>query len=174
MTYWNAIKDSRNPSDFRAYATRFPGGLFVELANSRISSLEAEAKENERKQLEAAADERIRNTRLFDVRNDGGTEGTLTVAPGAISFEVRKRSEKNDRKNISFPCSEVKRVETGKSAFALPHVNFYLVPVDGKDRKISYFTSSGGQGLFVTKPVVDVTADVINAVIVACKMARIN
>jgi hypothetical protein len=65
-------------------------------------------------------------------------------------------------------------VESGKSAFQPPHVNFYLTPVDGKDRKISYFTSSGGQGLFVKKPIVDVTADVINAVIVACKMARIN
>ncbi len=50
MTYWNAIKDSKNAADFRAYTTRFPGGLFVELANSRISSLEAEARENERNQ----------------------------------------------------------------------------------------------------------------------------
>ena len=174
MTYWNAIKDSRNPSDFRAYVTRFPGGLFVELANSRIASFEAEARENERKQLEAANDERMRNTRLFDVKHSDGTEGTLTVAPGAIAFEVRKRSEKNDRKNLIFQCSEIKRVESGKSAFQPPHVNFYLVPVEGKERKISYFTSSGGQGLFVNKPIVDVTADVINATIVACKMARIN
>ena len=174
MTYWNAIKDSRNPADFRAYATRFPGGLFVDLANSRITSLEAEARENERKQLEAANDERIRNTRLFDVKHQDGTDGTLTIAPGAIAFEVRKRSEKNDRKNIIFQCSEIKRVEAGKSAFQPPHVNFYLVPVDGKDRKISYFTSSGGQGLFVNKPIVDVTADVINATITACRMARIN
>ena len=174
MSYWNAIKDSKNAADFRAYATRFPGGLFVDLANSRISSLEAEARENERKQLEAASDERIRNTRLFDVKHSDGTDGTLTVAPGAIAFEVRKRSEKNDRKNTIFQCSEIKRVESGKSAFQPPHVNFYLVPVDGKERKISYFTSSGGQGLFVNKPIVDVTADVINATITACRMARIN
>ena len=157
MTYWNAIKDSRNPSDFRAYVTRFPGGLFVELANSRISSFEAESREIERKQMESAAEERIRNTRLFDVKHADGTDGTLTVAPGAIAFEVRKRSEKNDKKNFSFPCTEIKRVEAGKSAFQLPHVNFYLVPVDSKDRKVSFFTSSGGQGFFVNKPVVDVT-----------------
>ena len=43
MIYWNAIKDSQNPSDFRAYVTKFPQGLFVELANNRISSLEAKA-----------------------------------------------------------------------------------------------------------------------------------
>ena len=174
MTYWNAIKDSKNPADFRAYANKFPGGLFVDLANSRISALEVEAKENERKQLEAANDERIRNTRLFDVKHSDGTDGTLTVAPGAIAFEVRKRSEKNDRKNVIFQCSEIKRVESGKSAFQPPHVNFYLTPLDGKDRKISYFTSSGGQGLFVNKPIVDVTADVITATIAACRMARIN
>ncbi|HKO43749.1 MAG TPA: tetratricopeptide repeat protein [Pyrinomonadaceae bacterium] len=175
MAYWNAIKDSKNPADFRAYTTKFPGGLFVELANSRISSLEKEARENERKQLEAANDERLRNTRLFDVKHSDGTDGTLTIAPGAIGFEVRKRSEKNDRKNIIFQCSEIKRVEAGKSAFQPPHVNFYLVPgADGKDRKISYFTSSGGQGLFVNKPIVDVTADVINATITNCRMARIN
>jgi hypothetical protein len=43
MLYWNAIKDSQSPSDFRAYITKFPQGLFVELANNRISSLDAKA-----------------------------------------------------------------------------------------------------------------------------------
>jgi tetratricopeptide (TPR) repeat protein len=43
MSYWNAIKDSQNPSDFRSYVTKFPQGLFVELANNRIVSLEAKA-----------------------------------------------------------------------------------------------------------------------------------
>jgi tetratricopeptide (TPR) repeat protein len=43
MVYWNAIKDSQNPSDFRAYMNKFPQGLFVELAKNRISSLDAKA-----------------------------------------------------------------------------------------------------------------------------------
>ncbi|HUS10356.1 MAG TPA: caspase family protein [Pyrinomonadaceae bacterium] len=43
MLYWNAIKESQNPSDFRTYVTKFPQGLFVELANNRILSLEAMA-----------------------------------------------------------------------------------------------------------------------------------
>jgi tetratricopeptide (TPR) repeat protein len=43
MTYWNAIKDSQNPSDFRAYITKFPQGLFVELAKNRIVGLDAKA-----------------------------------------------------------------------------------------------------------------------------------
>jgi tetratricopeptide (TPR) repeat protein len=43
MLYWNAIKDSQNPSDFRAYVTKFPQGLFVELAKNRVASLDAKA-----------------------------------------------------------------------------------------------------------------------------------
>ncbi|MDQ2855828.1 MAG: caspase family protein, partial [Acidobacteriota bacterium] len=43
MAYWNAIKDSQNPSDFQAYVTKFPQGLFVELANNRIKALDAKA-----------------------------------------------------------------------------------------------------------------------------------
>jgi tetratricopeptide (TPR) repeat protein len=43
MVYWNAIKESQNPSDFRAFVTKFPQGLFVELAKNRISALEAKA-----------------------------------------------------------------------------------------------------------------------------------
>lgn len=47
MVYWNAIKDSRNPADFRGFVTKFPGGLFAELATSRITALEAEGRERE-------------------------------------------------------------------------------------------------------------------------------
>ncbi|HVQ37466.1 MAG TPA: tetratricopeptide repeat protein, partial [Pyrinomonadaceae bacterium] len=43
MSYWNAIKDSQNPSDFRAYISKFPQGLFVDLANNRIVTLDAKA-----------------------------------------------------------------------------------------------------------------------------------
>jgi hypothetical protein len=179
MLYWNAIKDSRNPSDFRAYVTKFPGGLFVELANSRIASLEAEANEREKAKATAAAEERIRNTHLFDVHDEGRTEGTLTVAPGMLSFEPKKA---NPKKNMTIQCSQIRRVESGKSALQPPHVNIYVTSppeVGGgksskKDETIVFWTSSGGQGLFVNKPIVDITANVLNAIIDACKMARIN
>ncbi len=69
MMYWNAIKDSRNSSDFRAYITKFPGGIFVELANSRIATLEAEANEAVKAKTVAAAEERIRNTHIYEVRD---------------------------------------------------------------------------------------------------------
>jgi hypothetical protein len=178
MMYWNAIKDSRNASDFRAYVTKFPGGLFVELANSRITTLEAEAKERDRAKANAADEDRRRNTHLFDVNDEGRTAGTLTVTPGTVTFEPRKA---NASKTMTIQCSQIKRIEAGKSALQPPHINIYLSSAaamgDGKIRKdetILFWTSSGGQGLFANKPVVDVTTDVINSIIDACKMSRIN
>lgn len=172
MVYWNAIKDSRNPADFRAYVTKFPGGLFVELANSRIASLEAEAREAARAKEIAAEEERRRNTRIFEVKDGGGTEGSLTVTPGTLSFEPKKA---NAKKNMTIECAQIKRIEAGKSAFQPPHVNIYLTAAPGgKERTVVYYTSSGGTGLFVKTPVVDITSNVIDGVINACKMVRMN
>lgn len=174
MNYWNAIKDSKSPADFRAYTTKFPQGLFVELANSRIATLEAEANDREKQRVAAEYNERMRNTRMFEVKDASGTDGVLTTTPGSVLFEVKKRSEKNDRKNLNIPCAEIRRVEQGKSAFQPPHVNLLLTPLNGKERTAVFYTSRGGQGLFVNTPVVDITANVIEGVIQACNFARIN
>ena len=174
MMYWNAIKDSRNPSDFRAYVQKFPGGLFVELANSRISSLEAEVREAATVRENAAAAERSRNTHLYDVVDASKTSGTLTVAPGAIQFEPRKQK---GSKNLMVQCSEIKRAEQGQSAFALGHINLYLTPIDGnKERQLMFYTVKPASGGFFTpvKPGSDITSDVLNAIIEACGMKRIN
>jgi hypothetical protein len=173
MIYWNAIKDSRNPADLRAYVTKFPSGLFVELANNRIASLDAEARERERARESAAEAERARNTHLFDVQDASRTPGTLTVAPGVLTFAPRKQKANN---NVTVQCSEIKRVEQGQSAFVLGHVNVYLTAVNGKERQLMFYTvvpASGG--LFTpVKPGSNITADVINAIIEACRMTRIN
>ncbi|MDQ2975091.1 MAG: caspase family protein [Acidobacteriota bacterium] len=173
MTYWNAIKDSRNPSDFRAYVTKFPSGLFVELANSRIASFEAEANDREIAKANAAAEDRARNTHMFDVIDASRTSGSLTVAPGSLVFETKK-AEKGNRHNMTIQCSEIKRVEQGQSAFVPLHVNLFLTAVNGKERQLMFYTSSGGTGLFIKTPIVDVTSSVIGAIIDACKMTRIN
>jgi hypothetical protein len=173
MTYWNAIKDSRSPSDFRAYVTKFPSGLFVELANSRIASFEAEANDRETAKVNAAAEERARNTHMFDALDASRISGSLTVAPGSLAFETKK-SEKANRHNVTIQCSEIKRVEQGLSAFVPPHVNLFLTAVNGKERQLVFYTSSGGTGFLVKTPIVDVTSSVIGAIIEACKMTRLN
>jgi tetratricopeptide (TPR) repeat protein len=176
MIYWNAIKDSHNASDFRAYITKFPNGLFVELANSRISSLEVEASARERANANAAAEDLRRNTHIFDVRDATNTEGSLTVAPGTVSFAPKKANAKRDQ---VIPCSDIKRVEAGQSAMLPPHVNVYLGAGGGgkkptPERQVLFYTQSGGTGLFVKTPLVNVTSDVISAIIDACRMTRMN
>lgn len=58
QTYWESIKDSNNPEDFRAYLQKYPNGEFTDLARNRISSLEAtereRAAERERQRLAEA------------------------------------------------------------------------------------------------------------------------
>jgi hypothetical protein len=76
---------------------------------------------------------------------------------------------------MTIECVQIKRIEAGKSTFQPPHVNIYLVPLSGgKERTVVYYTASGGTGLFVKTPIVDITANVIDGVINACKMVRMN
>jgi Flp pilus assembly protein TadD len=173
MTYWNAIKDSHNPSDFKAYVNKFPNGLFVEIANGRVAMLESEAREKANARVAADEAERARNSHLFAVKDASGTEGTLTVTPGTLSFEPKKE---NPKKNVTIQCSEVKRVEAGQSAFVLPHVNLFLNAAGGKAGQLMFYTGTPASGGIFTpvKPATNITADVINAIIEACRMARIN
>ena len=140
---------------------------------------------------------------MFNVMDAGRTEGTLTVAPGTLSFEPKKA---NARKNLTIQCSEIRRVEQGQSAYASPHVNLYLTAgggagddaraaaitvkegergtsvrrtspprtVSSVQVQVTFYTSSGGTGLLIKTPIVDVTSNVISAIIDACKMTRLN
>lgn len=47
LVFWDSIKDSSNPDDYRAYLNKFPNGIFAELAHNRIN-------ENEQKKSEQA------------------------------------------------------------------------------------------------------------------------
>jgi len=40
--FWDSIKGSRNPADFKAYLAKFPSGVFAELARNRLAVLEQE------------------------------------------------------------------------------------------------------------------------------------
>ena len=42
ISFWESVKESQNPDDFRAYLKKFPRGLFADLANNRIKTLNVE------------------------------------------------------------------------------------------------------------------------------------
>lgn len=39
--FWESVKDSKNPEEFKAYLEQFPDGMFASLARARLKSLEA-------------------------------------------------------------------------------------------------------------------------------------
>lgn len=39
-TFWNSVKNSKNPDELRAYLEQFPSGIFASLANTRLKALE--------------------------------------------------------------------------------------------------------------------------------------
>jgi uncharacterized caspase-like protein/CubicO group peptidase (beta-lactamase class C family) len=41
--FWDSIKASRDPADFRSYMAQFPKGVFIELARNRLAALQQEA-----------------------------------------------------------------------------------------------------------------------------------
>ena len=43
IVFWDSIKGSHNPADFRAYLTKFPNGIFLELAQNRLAILQQPA-----------------------------------------------------------------------------------------------------------------------------------
>jgi hypothetical protein len=46
LSFWNTIKDSRNPAEFEAYMRRYPTGQFVPLARQYHTSLQASRPES--------------------------------------------------------------------------------------------------------------------------------
>lgn len=43
ITFWNSVKDSRNPAEINAYLDKFPAGTFASLARIRLESLKLKA-----------------------------------------------------------------------------------------------------------------------------------
>lgn len=53
IIFWNSIKDSTNPEEFRAYLKKYPNGEFADIARSRLNALETAAKEKAAREEEA-------------------------------------------------------------------------------------------------------------------------
>lgn len=43
ITFWNSVKDSRNPAEITAYLDKYPNGTFASLAKIRLESLKPKA-----------------------------------------------------------------------------------------------------------------------------------
>jgi formylglycine-generating enzyme required for sulfatase activity len=57
IAFWETIKDSKNPQEFKAYLKKYTNGEFADLARSRLNALEAAAKEDAARKEEAKREE---------------------------------------------------------------------------------------------------------------------
>jgi TPR repeat protein len=54
LTFWNSIKDSKNPDDFKAYLEKYPNGQFATLAHNKLKSTVTSPQTNTNALLEQA------------------------------------------------------------------------------------------------------------------------
>ena len=78
ITYWDSIKNSTAPDDYRAYLKRYPNGIFSDLAKTRLAPFEAAEKEK------AKEEDIKRRTKIFRVQT--GIRSTLmnAMSPGKL------------------------------------------------------------------------------------------
>ncbi len=135
--FWETVKDSTNPSDFREYLKQFPGGTFVGLARNRLSELEGDAA--------SAAIERSETERLTSLapapESHKGQAGPSRESGGLFKIAVFPFSGEGDRTFILFPRTDLMNFVQGfleKSRDTLS-----LVEVDAKRFAGNVWADSG-------------------------------
>jgi hypothetical protein len=105
ITFWDSIKNSNRPEDYRAYLNRYPNGVFSELAKSRLVPLDAK-KEAEKGPQPPAETKPV----TFEVKNGLSRflpEGTLYISAAGLEFKVAGHADK-DR---TIPCSGITEIK---------------------------------------------------------------
>lgn len=127
MTFWNSIKDSRNPADFREYIDKYPDGEFAGVARRRLDSLEATL----RAEATAPAREKAaKPANVFELRHAHQSfrtlrfaTATVTVTAQGVRYSEVGQDAKSDH-NLSFSCAEFKeaKFETFRNAQELKDI----------------------------------------------------
>lgn len=91
IAFWNSIKESTDPEDFRAYLKKYPAGQFVDLANNRIRALEAA---NARPTATPTPTEQPKPTPTTTVREAKSGQPASTPAPDETKADAPGHFEK--------------------------------------------------------------------------------
>lgn len=120
LSFWDSIRDSKAPGDFREYLERYPAGEFAGLARRRLESLEAAL----RSAASAAEPEKTTNrpnkpqsTNIFTLRHAHQSftklsfaSATITVSPGGVQYQEVGEDVKANH-DLSFSCAELKEAK---------------------------------------------------------------
>ena len=97
VTFWNSIKDARNPLLFEAYLKRYPDGAFAEIATINVDQLKAAASRPlapapEQKTLVSSADSlREIRDRLYELNFDPQSPDAAGLKTAITEFETRSK-----------------------------------------------------------------------------------
>lgn len=109
VTFWNSIKDSDNPADYRAYLTTFPEGAFASLAKVRLEEAGSKAS---RQTAAAAAD--------LPAAKEAGEDKVAALPLGRFDGKWKWQSV-----DLSGPCSSFRfnsfKVDQGRVKAAGRH-----------------------------------------------------
>jgi formylglycine-generating enzyme required for sulfatase activity len=107
--YWDSVKDSKNPDEFRNYLEQFPNGLFASLAVTRIRALEQS------------------NTKLL------ATATTLSANTNTLASPVKPGSTYKDCSE----CPEMVVVPSGSFIMGSPNSEIGRDPQEGPQRRVT-------------------------------------
>jgi len=150
LAFWDSIKNSTNPEDFKLYAKKYPEGAFIDLANSRINSLTTAAKDRAGETTRETAPEQVTQ---FEVKNGttaSATRGMLYISTTKVYFAAAGEPDNN---KWVFPCSEIS--EAKANGGFMPHK--FRIKVGNENHN---FQAKGGKESKI----------IVEAVRAACKL----
>ena len=104
LAFWNSVKDSRNPADFRAYLDQYPAGAFAKLAQNRLDELEAARKAEEERLAALAGLERK--------KQEAARKAELAAEQARLLAQQRQREEEAARKAEAKRLAELEQQST--------------------------------------------------------------
>jgi hypothetical protein len=136
LAFWDSIKNSTNPEDFKDYLDKYPKGQFTNLARRRAGNENTSTTNSKLAEKESPAPTEKGGEVTFNVAHyHGGMfttalyAGVLTISSNGLKYEETEKGGKPSH-NFQVACSEVASVGIITGGFSI--ANFSITLKSGK------------------------------------------
>jgi len=136
LAFWDSIKNSTNPADYKDYLEKYPNGQFATLAKRRAAEGNTSRPNNQPAEKESSSPFDNGGEIILPVAHyHGGMfttalyAGILTVSSSALRFEETEKGGKPSH-NFQVSCTEVAAVSSMAGSFSV--ANFSITSKSGK------------------------------------------
>lgn len=141
LAFWDAIKDSPNPSDYLAYLEQYPNGRFAALARVR-SQPPASGESPDAGQAQLTVRSNVYDDQVYiDGQPKGSTRLDLALAPAAYALRVEKQGYEPYEERLELSPGEARTVRANLRRKSVPGTQ--RVAVAGNVRAPSRPTTDG-------------------------------